>query len=125
MQIILGVIGVVILTGVILFALIAPSTSDACKNARGHTYTAIISGSQVSLGSLNAKQCDKLTIINNDKVTREIAFGPHNDHVPYDGVAEKILNQNQSFTITLNTTGTYRWHDHLHDKVQGYFTVNK
>jgi len=45
--------------------------------------------------------------------------------MPYDGVAERFLNKNESFTITLNATGTYHWHDHLHDEVEGYFTVSK
>jgi len=44
--------------------------------------------------------------------------------VPYDGVAERVLGKGQSFTITLNQAGNFHWHDHLHDEVEGYFTVN-
>ena len=66
-----------------------------------------------------------LTFKNIDPTTREIAFGPHAQHVPYDGVAERILSQGQSFTITLNQTGNFQWHDHVHDDLTGTFTVNK
>lgn len=65
----------------------------------------------------NANLCDSITFTNYDNITREIAFGPHEDHVPYDGVAEKLLNKGQSFTITANQAGSY----HFHDKVDGHF----
>lgn len=69
--------------------------------------------------------CDTLTITNQDPIDREIAFGPHEDHVPYDGIAERLLEQGQSLTVTLNQVGTFHFHDHIHDEVQGYFTVQK
>lgn len=69
--------------------------------------------------------CDTLTFTNKDAIAREIAFGPHEHHVPYDGVAERVLNKNQSFTVTLNQTGNFRWHDHLHDEVEGTFAVTR
>jgi hypothetical protein len=57
--------------------------------------------------------------------TREIGFGVHDKHVAYDGISERILNQDESFTITLDKTGRYHWHDHFHDEVEGYFSVTK
>src|SRR5260221_14778925 len=71
----------------------------------------------------NAKLCDKLTIINNDSRLRLMAFGHHDDHQPYDGVTQKVLDDGQSLTITLNQLGTYTFHDHIEDEVAGSFTV--
>lgn len=72
-----------------------------------------------------AVRCDTLTIINQDDKLREIGFGVHDHHQAYDGVAERNLEQGQSFTITLNQTGQYKFHDHFQDEVAGNFTVNK
>lgn len=71
-----------------------------------------------------APRCDTLIIENEDDVMRLIAFGPHTHHTPYDGITEKLLGPNQSITITLNTAGTYHFHDHTHDEVTGEFTVS-
>lgn len=70
------------------------------------------------------KACDTLTITNLDSKTRLIAFGHHDSHKEYDGVAEKILTQGQSLTVTLNEKGKYTIHDHYDDAVKGTFTVN-
>ncbi|HET6924560.1 MAG TPA: hypothetical protein VFH39_01885 [Candidatus Saccharimonadales bacterium] len=99
--------------------------SDACGAANGPLHTIVITNGHPSSGTVQGNLCDRLTFVNDDHLTREIAFGPHEDHVSYDGIAERFLNYGQSFTITLNETGTYHWHDHLHDDVEGYFTVSR
>jgi plastocyanin len=93
--------------------------------ASAESHSVMIMDGKVEPGTTTAKLCDTLTFTNMDNIAREIAFGPHENHVPYDGVAEKVLNKDQSFTITLNQTGSFHFHDHLHDEVQGYFTVTK
>lgn len=93
----------------------------SAKNSK--SYRMAINNSKVQPAYITGKLCDTLTITNNDATTRLIAFGPHEDHVPYDGVTERILTKGQSFTITLNKPGSYHWHDHLHDEVEGYFAV--
>lgn len=92
-------------------------------NAESHSF--MIMNGKSEPASVAGKLCDSLTITNMDSVAREVAFGPHDNHVAYDGVAERVLNAGQSFTVTLNQTGTFHWHDHLHEEVQGYFTVTK
>ena len=72
-----------------------------------------------------AKLCDTLSFTNEDAANRLVAFGPHDDHVPYDGVTEKLLSTGDSFTITLNQAGNYHFHDHIQDVAQGDFTVTK
>lgn len=71
-----------------------------------------------------APRCDTMTIKNEDNEIRLIAFGPHEHHIPYDGVTEKVLGPKQSLTITLNAAGTHHFHDHIHDEVTGEFTVS-
>ena len=70
-----------------------------------------------------AKRCDTMTITNDDDVARIIAFGPHEHHVAYDGVTERYLTKGGRFSVTLVQRGTFHFHDHEHDEVQGYFTV--
>lgn len=72
----------------------------------------------------NSHRCDKLTILNLDKAEREMAFGQHEHHVAYDGVTERLLNQGQSFTVTLDQKGSFVFHDHFNDDVSGSFIVN-
>lgn len=101
-------------------------TANGCKaGTDSRTYQVVIKADKVSPGTTQARMCDRLTITNEDPVTRLIAFGPHEHHVPYDGVTERLLTQNQSLTITLNQTGAFLFHDHLHDEVQGGFVVSK
>ena len=82
-----------------------------------------IAGGQVLPAHTDAVLCDTLTITNEDHSYRIIAFGPHEHHVTYDGVTEKILGFGQSLTVALNVPGTYTFHDHLEDTVSGSFTV--
>jgi plastocyanin len=97
-------------------------------NSRGRPNACVvhqitIKNNTVSPGSTSGHLCDKLTFTNSDNVNREIAFGPHEHHVSYDGVSERIIGKNQSFSITLNKVGKYQFHDHIHDSVLGYFNV--
>jgi len=110
----------------IVFALMLTShhaVSDGCATY-GPTHRVTIHNNKVSAQDVTGKRCDRLIITNDDAITREIAFGAHDDHVPYDGVTERALNKTQSLTVTLDKTGRYHWHDHLHDEVQGYFSVS-
>lgn len=98
-------------------------SSALCNGRTGTSRTVTIQQNKPSISTVTGALCDRLTFMNKDNITRGIAFGVHDDHVAYDGISEKYLNQNQSFTITLNQVGTFHWHDHLHDEVEGYFSV--
>lgn len=111
------------------FAAYTPSSQSAsnvstasCKTT-GKQYTVVFSHNHASPEDINARLCDKLTFINRDNTVREIAFGPHEQHEPYDGIDAKLLRYNQSFTITLNAQGMYHYHDHFHDVLFGHFSV--
>ena len=96
--------------------------STVCTTT-GKTISVSIKNDVMSPRVITAHRCDKLTITNFDPTTREIGFGEHDHHSAYDGVSEKVIRQNQSFTITFNKTGSYHFHDHFHDEVEGQFTV--
>lgn len=100
-----------------------PFITICSKKLKSHTVT--IENSTPSPKTTKATLCDTLTITNKDNKTRKIAFGKHDHHQAYDGVAEKILEKGQSFTVTLNEAGSFKFHDHFEDKTIGYFTVNK
>ena len=82
-----------------------------------------IAGSNVMPAHVSAGKCDTMTIANQDDTRRLMAFGVHASHAPYDGIEERYLVKGQSMTVTLDQTGEFLFHDHLHDEVQGTFTV--
>lgn len=96
------------------------SSSNNC-----HALKVEIKNDKVTPQTTNGKLCDTLTITNDDNITRIIAFGPHEHHVAYDGVTDRVLHKNESLSITFNQTGSFHFHDHEHDEVQGYFNVKK
>lgn len=100
----------------------SPLANHGCS-AHSQNHKVTIQNSKVSPAHIAAPKCDTLTIANLDDEARLMAFGPHDRHVPYDGVAERVLGKGQSFTVTLVQTGNFRFHDHEHDEVQGTFTV--
>lgn len=125
----LGLLAIVALT-VVLAVLVAnrQSRSDALTDktcaAKPHkNYQAVIQADKIKPTHIDARQCDRLTIVNRDDDTRLLAFGLHEKHRPYDGVSERLLSQGQSLTVTLIQTGNFRLHDHIHDEVQATFTV--
>ncbi len=92
---------------------------------KGKQHTVTIQNDQVQPKDLEVKLCDTLTIKNKDTTMRKIGFGVHEQHSSYDGVREKTIGFNSSFTITFNQTGTYLYHDHYHDEVSGTFSVSE
>lgn len=97
---------------------------DACSQA-GPVHSVVIRGGKVTPEHTQAVLCQRLTITNLDTQARLMAFGIHSDHVPYDGVSERLLHQGQSLTVTLTQPGVFIFHDHLDDAVEGSFSVAK
>lgn len=105
---------------------IGNNTSTASKDcASGHpmAHQVTIQNSKVNPSHTEGVLCDTLTITNRDNTQRLVAFGLHDHHVAYDGITERLLARGQSVTVTLNQTGNFKFHDHLHDEVEGTFTV--
>lgn len=125
-NVLIGALIVVVAGGALAVALMGDNTASTCKGsgAPAH-YTITIKDNKVSNTSLKARKCDTMTITNKDSIEREIAFGPHDHHVAYDGIKERELHQGESVTVTLNKMGAYYWHDHLHDEIDGNFAVTE
>ena len=88
------------------------------------THVVVIRNDAASPQHTTAKLCDALTFINTDPKLREMAFGEDDHRQAYDGVTEDLLDENQSFTVTLNQAGTFKFHDITHPEVAGDFAVS-
>lgn len=91
--------------------------------AEGPSHVIEIKNDKFTPDYIDAKICDKLTIVNRDDKLRLVAFGVHDEHIYYDGVTEKVLKKDEQLTISLNQAGIYIFHDHLQEEVQGRFKV--
>jgi plastocyanin len=89
----------------------------------GSNHVVNIADDMVMPSHVTGAVCDTVTIINRDAKQREIGFGAHDHHTPYDGIAEKLLASNQTFTFTLDRKGEFGFHDHFQEEVAGTFTV--
>lgn len=127
-----AVVGVIALMIVTIFGAIWVSHIEGNKAAAAYpkcqgqhsVHKVIIRDDKVLPQHTDGKRCDTLVITNLDDKDRIMAFGPHEDHVAYDGVSERYLSQNGTFKVTLVQPGNFRFHDHTDDVVQGTFTVS-
>lgn len=124
------VVTIVLVGGVVGLAQKYLSAQEAASRSKfatcqvhGASHTVTIKDDKASQANVTGKVCDTLTITNEDNKIRLIAFGPHENHQPYDGITEQVISQGQSVQLVLNQAGTFHWHDHTHDEVEGYFTV--
>jgi len=123
----LAFLAVVALISIGVFMIGKDSTKDEhvqseCEK-KGPVHNVEIQYGQASPTSIDAIICDQLTITNKDDKLRLVAFGVHSEHIYYDGIAERPLSKNQELTVTLSQKGTYLFHDHLEEKVNGKFYV--
>ncbi len=100
------------------------SNAVQCQQ-KGTAHKVTIQNNAATPKHTHGKLCDTLIITNQDNQILLMAFGQHDNHQPYDGITEQQLSQGQSLTVTLNQTGTYEFHDHIGDVIQGDFTVTK
>jgi hypothetical protein len=100
-----------------------PTTAKPCGSPETVRFV-VIEHNKVTPDHTDANRCDILRIVNKDDMLRLMAFGQHDHHVEYDGISEKPLTQDKSLIVTLNRTGEFRFHDHLHDEVTGTFSVH-
>ncbi len=94
-----------------------------CPSGQRSSHEVIVQNGNVSPSNTIAPLCDTLTITNLDDAPIVLAFGLHIDHKSYDGISERFLTKGQRLTITLIQSGSFIFHDHIQDKIQGTFTV--
>jgi plastocyanin len=128
--VIVGPIFIVLIAAAAIGAFsIANSLSDSgkvstkCQEGQHHHYDLVIKNDKFSPNSISATRCDTLTIKNLDNRGRLIAFGKHEAHTAYDGISERYLTKDESFSLTLDKTGSYIMHDHEEEEVKASFTV--
>jgi hypothetical protein len=131
------IVGLILVSGVVIASTLYLSNrflSDDNKSkqsviaqctSKGKAHIVTVQNEAASPKHTAGKLCDTLTITNNDDRVRLMAFGVHDKHQVYDGITEQELHKGQSLTVTLNQTGTFEFHDHIGDIVQGDFTVTK
>ena len=102
----------------------AHTSGDQVCPRTGVTHVVTVENGYASPQNTYGQLCDKLMIINKDKIAREMAFGLHEKHIPYDGVTERVLRPGKSLTITFVQAGLFHFHDHDHDDSAGFFTVS-
>jgi plastocyanin len=115
----------VIYSSVKLYAEFKPDKPAPVCSQKGIDHKVVIKNGSVVPTHTDGKLCDTMTVTNTDDVLRYVAFGRHDEHQAYDGITEKTIEKDQSFTITMDEAGSYKFHDHLHDEVQGTFTVQR
>jgi cytochrome o ubiquinol oxidase operon protein cyoD len=98
--------------------------TGACQGVRENHQVTIKNGN-VSPVYTEAHRCDTLTFINEDDTVREMTFGQHPRQDSYAGESELTVRKDRPETITLNTAGTYLFHDHADPAVIGHFTVTE
>jgi len=98
-------------------------STGACVGA-SKMYMVVIKNGVVSPRHTDAHRCDTIMFMNEDNMSRDIAFGPDENHEIYGGVVDLPLGSGQEEqTLTLNQSGTHSFHDHLHTSTAGDFTV--
>ena len=120
-----GIIGgTIVLSNKYLNSKPRTDVSAACTGTHAkHVMTA--QDGKLTPSHIAASRCDTLTITNADDQKRLMAFGVHNHHTAYDGMSERYLHKGESFTVTLDKTGTFTVHDHYQDETEGTFTVTE
>ena len=96
--------------------------TGACQEI-GTNHQVILKDYVASPRHIDARQCDTLTFVNEDQQVKDMAFGEHPNHTAYAGQLDIITYNGHPETITLSQTGTYKFHDHLHEETNGDFTV--
>lgn len=98
------------------------SEKNQCKESYTQ-YVVVVEHDRFLPAAIDATRCGKLTFINRDTDLHEIAFGEHNKHIPYGDFLEESLLPNERISIILAQTGKFKFHDHLHDEIQGILNV--
>jgi hypothetical protein len=126
------IVGIILIGGVVAFEVynvtqryLASTLAAATSRCTGEHEVIRVTISHNAVAPLHStgNLCNELIITNLDSSVRLVAFGSHDSHQPYDGVAEQLLGQGQTLKVTLNRAGNFEFHDHLHDTVVGTFTV--
>ncbi len=83
-----------------------------------------ISSNGYSPSSLTVKAGTKVTWMNEDTENHTVNSAPHPAHTDYPPLnTVGLLKPNESKSLTFDTPGTYKYHDHLNPTLFGSVTV--
>lgn len=92
-------------------------------NSLGPTHTITIEHNAFVPDTLTVKRCDKVEFIDKDHALYLPRFGDHPNDITYTGFPQKVLGYNQSEIFIAHTIGTYNFHDHIKDQIEGVLIV--
>lgn len=99
------------------------SVQNQCAESSAQ-YIVAIENDKFLPDNIDALHCGKLTFVNRDAEQHEIAFGEHDKHIPYGDFLEETLLPNERISVKLVQTGTFKFHDHLHEEIKGVLKVS-
>lgn len=90
----------------------------------GKSHTIAIQGDSFMPDKLVGNRCDIVTFINNDQHAVYLpSFGDHPHDLHYAGFPDKVLGYNQKESFVAHTEGTFTFHDHLKDQIDGLLII--
>lgn len=101
-------------------AVVRPDT--ACSHI-GQTQVIAVSAVALYPNNVTAHLCDQLIFHNATNGLIEIAMGPHDQHIAYPGLGDRVLGPGQEQKLLLVSKGTFTLHEHLRDRANGVLTV--
>lgn len=88
---------------------------------KAHTVT--IEKDRFKPTEIRVKRCDTLTFLNADDKLHSAVFGTHDNHVPYGDFAQEYLLPKERISLRLFQSGSYLFHDHLHEEIKGRIII--
>lgn len=93
---------------------------DKTKN----THTILILHNTFIPNSLTVKRCDVITFDNEVKnAFYSPALGEHSHHIHYAGFTEKVIGFGEKNSFIAHSTGTFLFHDHQKNQIEGSLTI--
>lgn len=99
--------------------------AGTCPAGTGTNHKIMLMDNVATPDHIDARLCDTLTFMNHDDTTRQINFGVHHKHVLYAGQEGKVVDADHNESIRLTEIGTYTFHDHKENQINGDFTVSQ
>lgn len=94
----------------------------ACSHI-GQTRAIVVSTVAFSPKDVTAHLCDELIFHNATNGLVEVAMGPHDQHIAYPGLGQRVLGPGQEQKLLLVAKGSFDLHEHLRDRANGTLTV--
>lgn len=93
-------------------------------SASSKTIEVVFTGSEFQPATITAHLCDTLRFTNQSDIFMEPAVGPHPSHTAYPEFdAQRPLERGETFEMIVRRVGTFSFHDHLHEEIEGQIII--